>query len=129
MNYNARVIRDNIMSLERPQMVPQQRETQKCMNQPIVVDAINEISFKMKKGGFTIALCKQHEMNSGCCLLVWGPLGSELGANEASQGLHQLANNINLCRLLYSKQLDARSSPTGNFTIAIGLGSSGLVQS
>ena len=82
MNYNARVIRDTITPLERPQMAAQQRETQKCMNQPVLLEAINEISFKMRNGGFTVALCKQYEMNSGCCFLVWGPLGSELGANE-----------------------------------------------
>lgn len=49
VNYNASVIRDNIMSLERPQMVSQQRETQKCMNQPVLVDAINEFDLKRRK--------------------------------------------------------------------------------
>lgn len=51
VNYNASMIRDNIMSLERPQMVFQQREThththtQECINQPGLVDAIDEFNF------------------------------------------------------------------------------------
>lgn len=49
VNYHASVIRDNIVSLERPQMVSQQRETQGCINWPVLVDAINEFDFKRGK--------------------------------------------------------------------------------
>lgn len=51
MFYDAGAIRDNVMSLERPQMVSQQRETQGYTNQAVSVDKINESGFKLRRSG------------------------------------------------------------------------------
>lgn len=47
---NASAIRNNSVSLERSQMVSQQREAQGCMNQTFA-DVINEFGFKLRRKG------------------------------------------------------------------------------
>lgn len=86
MNDNASVIRDNIMSLERPQMVPQQREAQECMNWPVPADAINEFDFTRRKTEVHYSSL-QMALNEFWLLpfsVGSGHLGSKRGANEAS---------------------------------------------
>lgn len=86
VNDNASVIRDNIMSLERPQMVPQQREAQECMNWPVPADAINEFDFTRRKTEVHYSSL-QMALNEFWLLpfsVGSGHLGSKRGANEAS---------------------------------------------